>query len=310
MAIHCPKCGLEHSDSVLTCDCGYGLQGDSQKGRQAEELAKWAKTRTLGRKRFIWTRGVLGFGIPMAVVLSVLFLLGQSSDILAHLAYRLILSLVVGCAVGVMRWEAAEMQYLRASARKPLYSNTELQSAALKRIWWLFALMVAFAIGSAPLYIYSQFLTLRYELHKARQQWQANGPAHYQFDVMSYEYFANGQPEECNTLRHTIVFRNGKSIDGDHWEACRNTYDELAVEEMFDQVEQELSGMLIFVSDWTVEFDPDFGYVTSYTILCNKPRILPMLHRWILPSDSCLEMMPVAAHNRRNLYFENFAPLE
>ena len=33
---------------------------------------KWARTRRLGRKRFVWLYGVLGWGVPTAVLFSLL----------------------------------------------------------------------------------------------------------------------------------------------------------------------------------------------------------------------------------------------
>jgi heme/copper-type cytochrome/quinol oxidase subunit 2 len=146
---------------------------------QAEKLARWEKIRASGRSHFIWMYGVLRFGVPMAVMMSLLSIIRQPSAILDKLGIALIVCLAGGYALGIASWQINEMRYLRASTQETPYNNKELALAALRSTWWFFALVIVLAIGQLPLYKYSRLLALRYELHQAREQWRVNGPLHY-----------------------------------------------------------------------------------------------------------------------------------
>jgi hypothetical protein len=77
------------------------------------EATKWSEIRARGRRRFILIRGVLGWGVLTAILLSIVghvFLQGPA-PFLGRLAISLALFPVGGIYVGTHSWSAGERRY-------------------------------------------------------------------------------------------------------------------------------------------------------------------------------------------------------
>jgi hypothetical protein len=81
----------------------------------AQRLARWEKIKQRGIWRFVFFRGVLGFGLSMGVVM---FVTGRASDHPLPIALILLESLVAGFLWGLFMWFVAMRQYSRALAPK------------------------------------------------------------------------------------------------------------------------------------------------------------------------------------------------
>lgn len=81
----------------------------------AKQLDSWAQTRKLGRRKFVWTRGVLALGVPlfMGWLVYRLFIENQYNlyDFLGGLAVALPGTILVGYGYGSSRWKANEKQF-------------------------------------------------------------------------------------------------------------------------------------------------------------------------------------------------------
>ena len=78
-----------------------------------EALAKWEETRAKGKAHYILLRGVLGFGLPMFIAMT---LLVDREDLSARF---IVLSaaawLIGGAAFGAITWIVSERQYCKAT---------------------------------------------------------------------------------------------------------------------------------------------------------------------------------------------------
>jgi len=88
----------------------------------SRQRRKWEKTRTIGKRRFVWTRGVLIWGFTTGILWTVMsyYLEGDfqySFDNNADILRRLLLSLVafsfIGYFWGCYVWQVSERRYNR-----------------------------------------------------------------------------------------------------------------------------------------------------------------------------------------------------
>ena len=82
-------------------------------------IARWERSRRMGRPLFIWAVGVVCLGIPTAVGGAVLsyFTLQPRPPILVACATGAIGTLVGGYAFGAITWHVGERRYARAMAQ-------------------------------------------------------------------------------------------------------------------------------------------------------------------------------------------------
>ena len=85
----------------------------------AERLRRWEKTRSLGRRRFIWTHGVLQWGGFMFCFSFAVFQRSHYGEVFSaegNLPFRLLLALAVWTYVGHLYgqslWKKNERDYL------------------------------------------------------------------------------------------------------------------------------------------------------------------------------------------------------
>lgn len=79
--------------------------------------ANWAKAKELGRAPYIVHYGVVGWGVPVAVVYSLLEAVTDGwSAFVPTLGVSLILFPVVGFFVGLFAWKQMERDYSHADA--------------------------------------------------------------------------------------------------------------------------------------------------------------------------------------------------
>ena len=88
----------------------------------AKQIGKWGKTRHKGRRRFIWVRGVLGFGGTLTILwlFSAVIAAGsrrgindqQAYDLIVNTGTLIVLSLAGSYFWGTWVWKKSERQYL------------------------------------------------------------------------------------------------------------------------------------------------------------------------------------------------------
>ena len=81
---------------------------------------KWAKTREQGRTAYVLKYGVIGWGIPTAVMFSIVLAAIQGWDrIWILLVVSLIFFPIGGIAFGILTWKASEAKYQKAVGDMP-----------------------------------------------------------------------------------------------------------------------------------------------------------------------------------------------
>ena len=77
------------------------------------QAAKWAEIRTRGRRRYILMNGVLGWGVPMAVTLTIFkkFLFEAPGPFLGRLSLTLVAYSIGGVWFGKKMWADSERRY-------------------------------------------------------------------------------------------------------------------------------------------------------------------------------------------------------
>jgi len=85
-----------------------------------ESLEKWETTRKWGRARYVFFRGVLGWGVPAGVIVTGIEI-WRSGYSLSNLVIAAIVWPVAGIFVGRINWRVAEERYLKFHAmRSPM----------------------------------------------------------------------------------------------------------------------------------------------------------------------------------------------
>jgi hypothetical protein len=85
-------------------------------------LQKWAKTRQMGKSRFVLQIGVLAWGIPMFIIMT--FFVGPQSDspiTINRIIGSAIIWLIGGLAFGLLTWVFSERRYRK-------FTNKEMDS--------------------------------------------------------------------------------------------------------------------------------------------------------------------------------------
>ena len=80
-------------------------------------MDKWAKTREKGKQRFVLVNGVLGWGIPTAILWVILM---EFIEPLENIWVRPIIALIIfpiaGIAFGHLTWNRSEKTYEKATS--------------------------------------------------------------------------------------------------------------------------------------------------------------------------------------------------
>jgi hypothetical protein len=94
-----------------------------------KQVKRWARTRQMGRTRYVWLIGVLGFGLTLGVCLPVAIAAVGSwlpgkivpgwERLPVHLVGCLIVCPIGGYFFGVCMWRAVESEYERATQFHP-----------------------------------------------------------------------------------------------------------------------------------------------------------------------------------------------
>jgi len=78
-----------------------------------KQIEEWGKTRLMGRQRFIWVRGVLGWGFLTGILWSLVMSANQGfTSFPIFLAKGIILFPTGGYFWSVWVWKSSEQQYL------------------------------------------------------------------------------------------------------------------------------------------------------------------------------------------------------
>ena len=81
-----------------------------------KQAQKWAAIRQRGRRRFILRTGVLGWGVPAALVFTAIgWTFGAPGPLLGRLAIALVLFPLTGIWFGARMWVESERRYLESS---------------------------------------------------------------------------------------------------------------------------------------------------------------------------------------------------
>ena len=80
-------------------------------------MEKWAKTREKGKQRFVLVNGVLGWGVPTAILWAILMEFIESSEnIWVRPTIALIIFPIAGIAFGHLTWNKSEKAYEKATS--------------------------------------------------------------------------------------------------------------------------------------------------------------------------------------------------
>jgi len=83
-----------------------------------KSAAKWEKNRSKGRTHFVWFRGVLGWGLPMFVIMTAFNLRRAPSSLTLTLIVNAIIWPIGGYIWGAWMWAASEKAYKRYTEQK------------------------------------------------------------------------------------------------------------------------------------------------------------------------------------------------
>lgn len=164
----------------------------------------------------------------------------------------------------------------RLDKKKSVASKILMGLAALTLLSLIIQAILGVSIAEGVLK-YKDYVYLRDELSKAKILWNERGSTRYQIEVRSNKFFGNNE-HPCN-LAENIEFENGIAVKGYDFDECRNSYDEIAVERLFGVIDKEVSGINIFLTDWSVEFDKQYGYVSFYRIDYRGSVVFPNKNR-------------------------------
>jgi hypothetical protein len=107
---------------------------DSSADERTAALARWERTRAMGRTTFIWRRGVFGWGVPVALV-TIAYQIVQEQGFVRRLVMTQHLKVGVGIAMlvfplcgylfGRYLWTAGEENYERLVDQEPESGTSE-----------------------------------------------------------------------------------------------------------------------------------------------------------------------------------------
>jgi hypothetical protein len=85
-----------------------------------KQLARWEKTRRMGRMRYIWLVGVLGWGVATGSMWAIAMAAMQGWERLPVLLPLALVGFPIGgYFFGAWVWKASEAQYQQAKAENP-----------------------------------------------------------------------------------------------------------------------------------------------------------------------------------------------
>ena len=127
------KSGYSWSDEQITATLAPLSEAESR----PEALARWERTRAMGRSTFIWRRGVFGWGIPVAL-LTIAYQVVQEQGFVwrlvmtQHLKTGIAIAMLVfplcGYLFGRYLWTTGEENYERMTGRESGIGNQEPDS--------------------------------------------------------------------------------------------------------------------------------------------------------------------------------------
>lgn len=80
-------------------------------------MDKWAKAREKGKQRFVLANGVLGWGVPTAILWAILMeLIEPLENIWVRPTIALIIFPIAGIAFGHLTWNRSEKAYEKATS--------------------------------------------------------------------------------------------------------------------------------------------------------------------------------------------------
>ena len=88
--------------------------------RISETDQKWTKTRQMGRWRFVFLRGAIGWGVPIALVWSAVMARHGSTTFFGWLQIALVIFPIGGLVWGLVMWRVNEKRYLAERGRAEL----------------------------------------------------------------------------------------------------------------------------------------------------------------------------------------------
>lgn len=133
----------------------------------------------------------------------------------------------------------------------------------------------AVVLGSSAIGVFINFLEIQHSrgmLSTARAQWEAKGITHYQITVGNHN-FRVGDLYACSQIKDVLTIRDGKVVNTAALPLadCQPVYDQLTVEKMLNRVAQELTTVNPFRTKMRVRFDPEFGFVSYYSVRSYTP---------------------------------------
>ena len=84
-----------------------------------KSAAKWEKNRSKGKSHFVWRYGVLGWGLCMFVVMTVLNYIRHPDSLAQTLIINAIIWPIGGYVWGVWMWAISERAYKKYAEQKP-----------------------------------------------------------------------------------------------------------------------------------------------------------------------------------------------
>ena len=89
-------------------------------GMNPKQVERWARIRQMGRTRYIWLHGVLGWGLTVGVVWAVIMAASRGWDRLPILLALAVIGFPIGgYFFGVVTWKTSEKQFAEATRNNP-----------------------------------------------------------------------------------------------------------------------------------------------------------------------------------------------
>jgi hypothetical protein len=127
-------------------------------------------------------------------------------------------------------------------------------------------------IGVGPIQLVTKDLNrrrLRNEIASAKEKWQQHSARDYEIEISFVGWpqlwFVCNSPDDPVTIRvHDGNVVEAKEVNFD---ACRDVYQQLTIEALFDRVSEDIGSYNPLEKTLTVEFDPQWGYVARYRVV-------------------------------------------